>query len=324
MNRYLFSKFIALLSGICLIFIAIGHNKDTLYEINGNAYGTTWSVKSSEYISDEHYNKIKLIIKNIDFIASNYKENSEIGIININNPTEQVISDDLYEILSIAKEVELISEGFYNIMLGKVSSNLGFSPNFGKTLNQESASNYELKNNLLIKNSSNWFDLSSIAKGYAVQKIHEYLIENNFFNHLIDIGGELIAYGKNNENPWNVGIQNPNTINESPVLILSNDILNFMAIATSGEYRNFLISNDGQKITHSINPKTLKSVKNNLLSVTVVHENSSTHADALATAFNVMGKDKALSVANNNNLAIMLITDSNEIYFSNKWYDLKL
>ena len=67
--------------------------------------------------------------------------------------------------LKIAKDVEIVSEGFYNIMLGKVSSNLGFAPDFGQKVVQKKISSYELdeKNNSLIRYSNNWFYLSSIA-----------------------------------------------------------------------------------------------------------------------------------------------------------------
>ena len=95
--------------------------------------------------------------------------------------------------------------------------------------------------------SDNWFDLSSIAKGYAVQKIHDYLESNNLINHLIDIGGEIIISGSKHGDPWNIGIQNPlSDINNSAITINNSDH-NFLAIATSGEYRNFKFDKDGNK-----------------------------------------------------------------------------
>lgn len=99
-----------------------------------------------------------------------------------------------------------------------------------------------------------------------------------------------------------------------------------MAIATSGEYRNYKIS-DTNKVTHTIDPKTLKSIDSKILSVTVAHEYSATYADALATAFNVIGYPDAIKYANNNNIALMLVVDIDggaEFIFSNKWYDLNL
>ena len=82
MSRQLISKLVALIAGIALILVAYNHNQSSIYLINGNAYGTTWSIKSSEYIGDHHKDNIKSIISGIDYVASNYKEDSEISIIN--------------------------------------------------------------------------------------------------------------------------------------------------------------------------------------------------------------------------------------------------
>ena len=340
MSRYFISKIIALIAGFSLLVIALVHNNNSIYTIDGKAYGTTWSISSTEYISDNHKEEIKLIIDRIDNIASNYKNDSEIALINKNYKKYQFISPDLFNILTIAKDVEDISEGYFNIMLGKISSNLGFSPTFGETLVQEKNSSYRLneKNFSLQKSSSNWFDLSSIAKGYAVQKIHSYLIINNFNNHIIDIGGEIIINGSNYDNSWTIGIQNPVSIYNDAKVIINNSSNNFLAIATSGEYRNYKSDNNGNKVSHTINPDTLKSINNNTLSVTVVHETSATYADALATAFNVMGSDRAIRISNKYNIAIMIIINDlkpcqrlnrllcyqEEIIYSDKWYDLNL
>ena len=214
-------------------------------------------------------------------------------------------------------------------MLGKISSNLGFSPTFNQNLIQKKISTFYLdeKNKSLIRKNNNWFDLSSIAKGYAVQEIHEYLVENNLSNHLIDIGGEIIINGFNKGKPWSVGIQDPYSFNDNSNYIIQNKDGKFMAIATSGEYRNFKLDSNGNKVTHTINPKTLKSIDNNILSVTVVHEYSSTYADAYATSFNAMGSDNAIRIANENNIAIMIMTldgDEEINLYSDKWYDLNI
>ena len=209
-------------------------------------------------------------------------------------------------------------------MMAKVSSQLGFSPRFNNTLNQTNISSYNIdtQNLILSRDSSNWFDLSSIAKGYAVQCIHNYLKENNMNNHLIDIGGEIIINGKNIDDNWKVGIQDPSYMNNKALKIITNDNSSFLAIATSGEYRNFKIGDNGNKVSHTINPKTLRSINNKILSVTVLHESSATYADAYATAFNAMGYKQAFVKSNELNVASMFVLNNDEIVYSNKWYDL--
>ena len=324
MTRNLFSKLIALTAGIILLIVAYNHNQKSLYEISGTAYGTRWSITSTEYISDLHKNKIISLISRIDYVASNYKKDSEIALINFSQKNNFKISNDLLNILTIAKDVEGSSNGFYNIMMAKVSSQLGFSPRFNNTLNQTNISSYNIdtQNLILSRDSSNWFDLSSIAKGYAVQCIHNYLKENNMNNHLIDIGGEIIINGKNIDDNWKVGIQDPSYMNNKALKIITNDNSSFLAIATSGEYRNFKIGDNGNKVSHTINPKTLRSVNNKILSVTVLHESSATYADAYATAFNAMGYKQAFVKSNELNVASMFVLNNDEIVYSNKWYDL--
>ena len=324
MTRNLFSKLIALTAGIILLIVAYNHNQKSLYEISGTAYGTRWSITSTEYISDLHKNNIISIINRIDYVASNYKKDSEIALINFSQKNNFKISNDLLNILTIAKDVEGSSNGFYNIMMAKVSSQLGFSPRFNNTLNQTNISSYNIdtQNLILSRDSSNWFDLSSIAKGYAVQCIHNYLKENNMNNHLIDIGGEIIINGKNIDDNWKVGIQDPSYMNNKALKIITNDNSSFLAIATSGEYRNFKIEDNGNKVSHTINPKTLQSINNKILSVTVLHESSATYADAYATAFNAMGYKQAFVKSNELNVASMFVLNNDEIVYSNKWYDL--
>ena len=324
MTRNLFSKLIALTAGIILLIVAYNHNQKSLYEISGTAYGTRWSITSTEYISDLHKNNIISLISRIDYVASNYKKDSEIALINFSQKNNFKISNDLLNILTIAKDVEGSSNGFYNIMMAKVSSQLGFSPRFNNTLNQTNISSYNIdtQNLILSRDSSNWFDLSSIAKGYAVQCIHNYLKENNMNNHLIDIGGEIIINGKNIDDNWKVGIQDPSYMNNKALKIITNDNSSFLAIATSGEYRNFKIGDNGNKVSHTINPKTLQSINNKILSVTVLHESSATYADAYATAFNAMGYKQAFVKSNELNVASMFVLNNDEIVYSNKWYDL--
>ena len=324
MTRNLFSKLIALTAGIILLIVAYNHNQKSLYEISGTAYGTRWSITSTEYISDLHKNNIISIINRIDYVASNYKKDSEIALINFSQKNNFKISNDLLNILTIAKDVEGSSNGFYNIMMAKVSSQLGFSPRFNNTLNQTNISSYNIdtQNLILSRDSSNWFDLSSIAKGYAVQCIHNYLKENNMNNHLIDIGGEIIINGKNIDDNWKVGIQDPSYMDNKALKIITNDNSSFLAIATSGEYRNFKIGDNGNKVSHTINPKTLRSINNKILSVTVLHESSATYADAYATAFNAMGYKQAFVKSNELNVASMFVLNNDEIVYSNKWYDL--
>ena len=327
-SRKFISKFIALIVGLLCLYVAYLHNSSNTYIYKGTAYGTTWSITTIDFLNDKHKTSIKKIISKIDYVASNYKEDSEVALLNNSKESEVYVSDYLFEILSLAKEIEELSNNSYDIKLGKVSSSLGFSPDFNKNLDHSRNSSYLLNrtNYSVTKNSDFWFDLSSIAKGYAVDLISEYLEENNFHNYIVEIGGELTLKGFNHKNDWNIAIQDPQSISSNPIYIVSNINVNKLSIATSGEYRNFKYNDDGSKISHTINPINYKSISNDILSVTTLSIHSAANADALATAFNVMGVEKGLAMANKNDLAVMFIIKSNDnlmrFIYSDKWYDL--
>ena len=315
--------------GLLCLYIAYTHNLSKTFTFKGYAYGTSWSITTLNYLNDVHKSNIKDIINNIDYVASNYKDDSEIAIINKNSSNEELkISDDLFNILSLAYKVEKLSNNAYDIKLGKISSKLGFSPDFNNKLDTEidPKSSYKLiDNNTLIKQGNFWFDLSSIAKGYAVDMIVKYLEENNYKDFIVEIGGELTLSGSNYDKSWTIAIQDPLALDNKPAYLISPKNINKISVATSGEYRNFKFEGI-DRITHTINPITGKSINDDALSVTVLSTVSSAHADAFATALNVLSVSESLELANNENIALMLIIDGvnsdKDFIFSNKWYDL--
>ena len=129
------------------------------------------------------------------------------------------------------------------------------------------------------KDSRVQIDLSSIAKGYAVDKIFNSLIE--YEDLFIEIGGEIRTRSKNKD--WIIGINTPSITNfENDIeLIIS---LNNLSIATSGNYRNFYIIDD-KFYHHEINPKTGYPISSNLGSVSIISDKSCLDADALSTMF---------------------------------------
>ena len=133
---------------------------------------------------------------------------------------------------------------------------------------------------------------SAIAKGYAVDVIAQLLDRNGVRNYLVDIGGEIVAKGRNSRDGlWRIGVNKPVddslSINQELQTILQ---LTDRGMATSGNYRNFYYR-DGKKYAHTIDPRTGYPVEHNLLSATVIAKDCMT-ADAVATAFMVMGLDE--------------------------------
>ena len=134
-SRQFISKIFAFFVGLSCVYIAYEFNSKSNTVLSGSIYGTTWTISSSDYISDYHQVNINKILNSVDSVASNYKDTSEVSIINIkplNNYFE--ISDELTELITTAEIVKNQSNGFYDITLGKISASKGFSPDFGLDL----------------------------------------------------------------------------------------------------------------------------------------------------------------------------------------------
>ena len=163
-----------------------------------------------------------------------------------------------------------------------------------------------LNNSIRKKHSQTQVDLSAIAKGFAVDQVVQYLDQQGYNQYLIEVGGEIFTRGSKNDEPWVVAVEQPSFQKEAYNISFP---MSDLALATSGDYRNF-IERDGQRYSHTIDPRTLKPVEHNIASISVV-TTSVTAADAWATALNVVGEEDAFRLAEEYDLAIyMLIRES--------------
>ena len=157
------------------------------------------------------------------------------------------------------------------------------------------------------------YDFNSFAKGYAVDKVSDLLKANNINNFMIEIGGELRFEGVNKSKPWSFAIEDPSL---TKTIHKKFSVLKNLSIASSGNYRN---------PGHILDPNTYKPSKTNLLSVTVIDENSTTLADAWATALYASQSDDWLNLAKQNNLNAYFIYGEEEkvkIIATSKWSEL--
>ena len=312
---------------ILIIFLIIGVSacQQTNYEIlvlNGLTMGTTYSVKinadnafvEKNQISDD----IDEILSEINQSMSTYIKESELSNINFSTISDwQSLSDDLFEVIDHAINVSLKTNGAFDITIAPLVNLWGFGPDKLQNkiptdeiieLTKQNTGYKKISIDKSLKKISKLdpnlhIDLSGIAKGFAVDKIARYLDKRGFKNYLVEIGGELIGKGLNKDNEiWQIGIENPDNNSDTIKRIIQ---LKDMAMATSGNYMNYF-EKDGVRYSHTINPVTGKPIKHKLASVTVL-DNSAMNADALATAFMVLGSEKALSLANNLEIAVYLI-----------------
>ncbi|MFT5544282.1 MAG: thiamine biosynthesis lipoprotein [Arenicella sp.] len=288
--------------------------------ISGPTMGTTYNVK---FVSVDGVEQQKLkreidqSLLNINQLMSTYIKDSELSRFNQWRSVEPFpMSAQTLDVLIEAKRLGVMSAGLLDVTIGPLVNLWGFGPQNRpeKVPTEKLIDTTRQKVGLdKLKIGTTWaskshpdlyIDLSTIAKGYAVDKLAELLQTFSINNYLVEIGGEMrLAGQKASGKPWKIAIEKPETEQRSIQKIIS---VGDNAVATSGDYRNYYEQN-GVRYSHLINPTTGYPIKHNLVSVTVIHASSMT-ADGLATALNVMGKEKALELAEKDGIAVLLIT----------------
>jgi thiamine biosynthesis lipoprotein len=280
--------------------------------------GTTYSVKvvsgSELRVTKE---EIDERLKEINKVFSNWDPYSELSLLDSEPVNEWVqASDELIFVLNESKKIMHKTAGAFDPGIGRVIDVWGFGPRLvdempdrneiEDAVRLSSLTNLVIGNTKIKKTVDIHINLSAIAKGYAVDEIAELLKRKGITDFLVEIGGEVVALGKNIEQQWTVGIEMPNSESAIPIT------LNNKAIATSGNYRNFFIW-EGEKYNHIIEPGTGLPVRSDLTSVSVIHPQTMI-ADAYATAMMVMGSERSIVLAKQLDLSIILILNGDQGY----------
>ncbi|OBU20708.1 FAD:protein FMN transferase [Photobacterium aquimaris] len=295
--------------------------------INGSTMGTYYSIKiidqaglpSAKEIQQEIDRRLELVNDQM----STYRPQSELSLFNkapANKPFP--VSAATAKVIAEALRISKVSNGAYDVTVGPVVNLWSFGPearpesiptdkDIETRLSEVGYHHLQvLAGNKLVKDEAKLYvDLSSIAKGYGVDVVADYLKDDlHVKNFMVDVGGELRLQGKNQANVlWRIAVEKP-VENERAV----QEILQAgnMAIATSGDYRNYFDEN-GVRYSHLINPKTGRPIDNHVVSVTVIAPSCMT-ADAYATTFSVMGEDESIALANQENIPVMLIVKTKD------------
>jgi thiamine biosynthesis lipoprotein len=303
-----YKKFFIQLLLLAVVFllafgISMVMKKGEYMSIAGFAQGTTYRITYESKKGEQLQPLIDSLLADFDMSLSIYKPNSVISKFNRNVPGTKADSKFI-AIFNKSYEVYQQTGGAFDITVGPVVNALGFGST--DTLNVDSTmidsllqyvgmEKVSLQDNHLIKKQKNMvLDVNAIAQGYSVDLVADFLKARKIKNYLIEIGGEVRAKGRNNNNQtWRVGIDKPVEGNMLPGANLQAIIkLENKSLATSGNYRKFYEKN-GMKFVHTVNPKTGYPVISNLLSATVVADDCIT-ADAYATALMVFGVDKSI------------------------------
>jgi len=167
-------------------------------------------------------------------------------------------------------------------------------------------------------------DLSALCPGFASDCLGERLEAWGVRDYLVEVGGEFRARGNGVLGPgWRVGIQTPPTradgfksLSGMPQSALEGGLkpmpsvfttvtLTNQSLATAGDYRNvFLVK--GRRFSHHLDPRTGWPTESCVASVSVLHA-VTLRADALATALAVLDFERALDLAEREQLGALFI-----------------
>ena len=157
-------------------------------------------------------------------------------------------------------------------------------------------------------------DLGAIAKGYAADKVRDIFMENGISSAIIDLGGNIYLLGeKDKDEPWNIGIQDP--LDENAYLAIIN--LKDKTIVTSGDYERYFEIGE-KRYHHIIDPYTGSPSENDLLSVSIIGDNSML-ADALSTTIFVLGQEEGIKFMKENysDYQYVLVNRDKEVLIKN-------
>lgn len=295
-----------------LIFLAIflsGCAKRAEYKtIDGYTQGTTFHIAYSKDIPEAPDSVVADVLAGIDRSLSVYNDSSIISRL---NRGEKVEMDSLFvNVFNKSKEVYRISGGAFDISGAPLFDAWGFGFKNKIHVTQKiidsilvfvGMDKVDIVNGALVKSDERLsLNANAIAQGYTPDVIASEFDKMGIKNYMIEVGGEIFCKGVNQEGKeWTIGIDKPVEGNMEQGEDIQEVLkLSGRGLATSGNYRKFYEEN-GEKYSHTIDPKTGYPVRHNLLSATVIADDAMT-ADAYATYFMVVGLEKAKQFLDSN------------------------
>ncbi|MGV8091178.1 MAG: FAD:protein FMN transferase [Mangrovibacterium sp.] len=294
---------------LCISTLFPACNKKSKYIFNeGLDHGTTYHVTYESPKGKDLHEGIVETMKKVDISLSIFDPHSTISKVNQNRDT--VLDDCFLTVYRKAMEISEVSGGAFDITVAPMVNAWGFgfknkeniTPALIDSLKQlVGYEKIKLVNGKIMKQDPRMMlDCNALAEGYMCDLVGGYLEKQGCKNYMVEIGGEVVAKGKNPKGKyWRIGISRPEESAFSDQKLEAVVQLKEKALSTSGNYRNFYIE-DGKKYAHTIDPKTGYPVQHSLLSATVLAD-SCMKADAFATTFMVLGLEKAIELANSRN-----------------------
>lgn len=292
--------------------------------LSGLSMGTSWSVKLIRPLGIPLKTLQAGIQAQVDLVVaqmSTWSADSDLSRYNqAAADSWHVLPQHFLNVLDCALNIAECSDGAYDPSVGPLVNAWGFGPDPVRTDRPDENVLMQARQrcgwqriridrtrNALSQPGGLYLDFSSIAKGYGVDLVVDYLRSVGVVSYLVEVGGELRGQGvKADGQPWWVGLEHPPALTDKAEQIQSIVALHGVALATSGDYRRYF-EQDGRRYSHTIDPRTAQPIEHALASVTVLHADCMT-ADAWATALLVLGDQDGLALALKEDLAALFVS----------------
>lgn len=311
---------------LLLLLLVVGcqpAQQATEYQLQGKTMGTYYVVK---FYSEQQpdltalQQELDTELELINDLMSTYRPESELMRFNRQQTTEPVtLTPQTATVIAEALRIGQQSGGILDITVGPLVELWGFGAQGRIThapddAQQEAVRAYVGIDKIVLDGLALRkleprvaIDLSTIAKGYGVNRLAEILLAHGYQSFMVDIGGDMRVGAAKPSGLWKIAVEKPVSTERSVQRILA---LENMALATSGDYRNYF-EEDGVRYSHLIDPRTGEPIQHKTVSSTVLHPDAMT-ADGYATTLNVLPADEALAFANQHQLAVLLIVKTDQ------------
>ena len=290
-----------------------------VFALGGETMGTTWSVKLAAAAPPPAVARdIADVLDRVIAQMSTWRANSNIGQFNRSAAGAwHDLPNEFADVLDCALAIARDTDGAYDPTVGALVDLWGFGPagprgtippddQIAAAIARTGWQRLRREGRFRIMQPGGLqLDLSSIAKGFAVDAVARCLDRSGVADYLVEIGGELRGRGvKPDGTPWWVALEQPQSTTAAETVVA----LHNLSIATSGDNRRFFEC-DGQRLSHTLDPRTGRPVRHFVASVTVLHRDCMP-ADAWATALMVLGPDAGFTLAVCRDLAARFVIRS--------------
>lgn len=296
----------ALFAALCSFSITSCTNNSTEpLKLSEYLLGTLVSITVYDYIpnGNEVIAECFGIIRELESTVSVNIDNSELSVLNKNAFNVPVpVSDTLFRIISRSMEFCALSDGAFDIGLGKLIDLWGIGTSGQRIPTDSELSPYigfkgyeyivlnETDRTVQFTDERVKINLGACAKGYAEDIIRDHLISKGIESALLDFGGSITAIGDKNGEKFRIGIANPyNEYEYSCIIPLSDS-----SSVTSGDYQRYF-ETDGKHYHHILDSSTGFPSESGISGVTVITD-SAFEADCLSTSAFVLGKEEAVAL----------------------------